>query len=123
MPKTSQCHIAKKVVKTVIFKRRKCRTRAEKGEKMRTLLSRVTASVDFATKTRTKDCNDNLVVEVTLVLVTVSVYGTEQSPAPTSNIVNRIEMNSKKVKFVFRSSGPACEPGQAKLLLAGGAPG
>ena len=92
-------------------------------EKMRPLLSRVIASVELATKTRTKDCNDNLVVKVALVLVTVSVYGAEEAPTPARNIVNRIEMNSKKIKFVFKSSVPACEPSQAKLLLAGGAPG
>ena len=36
--------------------------------------------------------SDNLVIEVALVLVTVSVYGTEQSPTPESeNMYDRYD--------------------------------
>ena len=37
--------------------------------------------------------SDNLVIEVALVLVTVSVYGTEQSPTPVSeNMTDMTDM-------------------------------
>ena len=40
--------------------------------------------------------SDNLVIEVALVLVTVSVYGAEQSPTPARDIENMAKMIMSK---------------------------
>ena len=83
-------HLKKEVVQTQILKRQEWREGqgnilTDKDDQMRTLLLRLNASTEFGQ--RTKDDNDNLVIEVALVLVTVSVYGTEESPTPASNIL------------------------------------